>query len=59
MKKQKVLTLEDGDLIKIRVQDIVNDDGFLKTNWFGIKRFELRPNEEHIELLRDHERLGA
>lgn len=59
MKKQKVLTLEDGNLIKIRVQQIVDDDGFLKTNWFGIKRFELKPNEEYIELLRDHEHLGA
>ena len=59
MKKQKVLTLEDGKLIKIRVQSILNDDGFLKTNWFGIKRFELRPNDEYIELLRDHEPLGA
>lgn len=59
MKKQTVLTLEDGNLIRIRVQDVVNDDGFLKTNWFGIKRFELKPTGESIELLRDHEHLGA
>ena len=36
---------KDISLIKIRVFDVVNDDGFLKENWRGIKRFELRPIE--------------
>jgi hypothetical protein len=63
MRKQKVLTLNDFSLIKIRVFDIVNDDGWIKHNWFGIRRIELRPIELPnaqigIELLRDGERLG-
>jgi hypothetical protein len=63
MRKQKVLTLNDLSLIKIRVFDVINDDGFVKENWHGIKRIELKPIELPnaqigIALLRDGERLG-
>jgi hypothetical protein len=64
MRKQKVLKLNDLSLIKIRVFDVINDDGWIKHNWRGIKRIELRPIELRnaemgIALLRDGERLGV
>jgi hypothetical protein len=63
MRKQKVLTLNDLSLIKIRVFDVINDDGFVKENWRGIRRIELRPielpnAEMGIALLLNGERLG-
>jgi hypothetical protein len=64
MRKQKVLTLNDLSLIKIRVFDVINDDGFVKENWRGIRRIELRPielpnAEMGIALLLNGERLGV
>jgi hypothetical protein len=61
--KPKVLTLENNNLIKIRCQDIVYKDGFVKTNWFGIGRLELKPitlpsGQAYIELFRDNVFLG-
>ena len=63
MRKQKVLKLNDLSLIKIRVFDVINDDGFVKENWRGIRRIELRPielpnAEMGIALLLNGERLG-
>lgn len=49
MKRQKVLTFESCGLLKIRVQDVVENDGWK----FG--RFELRPTEERIELYKNDE----
>ena len=64
MRKQKVLTLNDLSLIKICVFDVINDDGFVKENWRGIRRIELRPielpnAEMGIALLLNGERLGV
>jgi hypothetical protein len=60
-KKPKVLKLNSPDLIKIRVQEIINNDGWEKKNFFGIGELQLRPvvtnnNQEiYIELVRDNE----
>ena len=50
---QKVLKIEDHGIMRIRVQDIVYQDGLnIKTN------LELKPTEDTIELWRGRERLG-
>jgi hypothetical protein len=62
--KPKVLTLENNNLIKIRVnQDIVYKDGWEKKNWLGINLLELKPitlpsGQAYIELFRDNVFLG-
>jgi hypothetical protein len=35
--------LKPANLIRIRVQQIINEDGFYKENWKGFRRFELAP----------------
>jgi hypothetical protein len=35
--------LKPSNLIRFRVQQIINEDGFYKENWRGFRRFELAP----------------
>jgi hypothetical protein len=37
--------LKPQNLIRFRVQQIINEDGFYKDNWRGFRRFELAPIE--------------
>ena len=48
--EQKVLRISDSSLNRIRIQDIMNNDGWLHP----AARLELRPTETGIVLLRDH-----
>jgi hypothetical protein len=60
MKKSSVLLkLNDSSLVKLFVQRIVYDDGFVRHNWRGINHLELRPTDHALELYRDGEFKGA
>ena len=48
--KQKVLRISDASLIRIRIQDIMNNDGWQHHS----TRLELRPTEKGVVLLRDN-----
>src|SRR3974377_1194919 len=58
--RDKVLKLES--LTKIRVQEIMNNDGWERKNYFGIRELQLNPvlshDQMYIELIRDDACLG-